>query len=152
MSVSDEELVHLAIEARDHAYVPYSHFSVGAALLTSGGTVYQGCNIENAAYTPSNCAERTAFFKAVYEGERSFSAIAVVGGAEGQAISDWCAPCGVCRQVMREFCDPDRFCIILARSEHEYRSTLLREILPESFGPDTLERAETTTTHSGEEG
>ena len=139
MSVSDEELVHLAIEARDHAYVPYSHFSVGAALLTSGGTVYQGCNIENAAYTPSNCAERTAFFKAVYEGERSFSAIAVVGGAEGQAISDWCAPCGVCRQVMMEFCQPETFQIILAVDEENYKVCSLRELFPFGFGPDNLQ-------------
>jgi cytidine deaminase len=138
MEISDERLVELAIEAREHAYVPYSHFAVGAALLTADGSVYQGCNIENAAYTPSNCAERTAFFKAIYDGERSFSTIAVVGGPEGKPISDWCAPCGVCRQVMREFCDPDSFRIVLARSTDERRSLLLRELLPEGFGPEDL--------------
>ena len=138
MELTDAQLVGRALEAREHAYVPYSHFAVGAALLADDGTVYQGCNIENAAYTPCNCAERTAFFKAVYEGQRHFSAIAVVGGPEGQPISDWCTPCGVCRQVMREFCDPDSFRIIVARSPEERRSLLLRDLLPEGFGPEDL--------------
>lgn len=142
MSTTDEQLVSLAVAAREHAYVPYSHFAVGAALLCEDGTIYQGANLENAAYTPSNCAERTAFFRAVFDGKRAFSAIAVVGGAEGQAISDWCTPCGVCRQVMREWCDPESFRIILARSDHEYRSLLLKELLPEGFGPADLTLAE----------
>ena len=108
-----ETLIEEAFAARKMAYTPYSHFQVGAALLTEKGGIYRGCNIENAAYTPTNCAERTAFFKAVSEGERSFTAIAVVGGPEGASEFDWCAPCGVCRQVMKEFCHEDAFQIIL---------------------------------------
>ena len=121
------------------AYTPYSHFQVGAALLTEKGGIYRGCNIENAAYTPTNCAERTAFFKAVSEGEHSFTAIAVVGGPEGASEFDWCAPCGVCRQVMKEFCQDDRFQIILARSVKEYKVYTLAELLPMGFGPDNLQ-------------
>ncbi|MBQ6524162.1 MAG: cytidine deaminase [Atopobiaceae bacterium] len=136
--MDDGKLVELAFEAREHAYVPYSHWAVGAALLCSDGTVYQGCNIENAAYTPSNCAERTAFFKAIYDGRRSFDAIAVAGGPEGEAAPEFCAPCGVCRQVMMEFCDPKTFRIILGRSEGESRAYLLCELLPEGFGPSNL--------------
>ena len=101
--INKEMISHLieeALEARKMAYTPYSHFQVGAALLTEAGRIYRGCNIENAAYTPTNCAERTAFFKAVSEGERDFKAIAIVGGAEDATEFDWCAPCGVCRQVM----------------------------------------------------
>ncbi len=136
--MEDRELVRLAIEARERAYVPYSGFAVGAALLTADGKVYQGCNIENSAYTPSNCAERTAFFRAVFDGHRAFEKIAVVGGPAGEPISEWCAPCGVCRQVMREFCDPESFRIVLARSEEEMRSLLLKELLPLGFGPEDL--------------
>ena len=99
-----EELIKAAMEAKEHAYAPYSHFRVGAALLTKSGKVYQGCNIENAGYSPTNCAERTAFFKAVYEGEREFAAIAINGDGD-----DYLYPCGVCRQVMAEFCEPDTF-------------------------------------------
>ena len=112
---------------------------MGAALLTEKGGIYRGCNIENAAYTPTNCAERTAFFKAVSEGEHSFTAIAVVGGPEGASEFDWCAPCGVCRQVMKEFCQDDRFQIILARSVKEYKVYTLAELLPMGFGPDNLQ-------------
>lgn len=136
--MSDRELVAAALSARLKAYVPYSRFQVGAALLAANGTVYSGCNIENAAYTPSNCAERTAFFKAVSEGVRDFSAIAIAGGAEGSRELDYCAPCGVCRQVMMEFCDCDTFRIILARSEEDYRSFTLGELLPMGFGPKNL--------------
>lgn len=136
--MDDSGLVELAFEAREHAYTPYSHWAVGAALLCADGTVYQGCNIENAAYTPSNCAERTAFFKAVYDGQRDFEAIAVVGGPEGQPAPAFCAPCGVCRQVMMEFCDPESFRIVLGRSDGEPRVYLLHELLPEGFGPDNL--------------
>ena len=136
--MTDAELVSLALEARERAYVPYSHWAVGAALLCADGTVYQGCNIENAAYTPSNCAERTAFFKAVYDGYRDFSAIAVVGGPKGEPTRGYCAPCGVCRQVMREFCDKDSFRVILGDSVLEPKPLLLRELLPESFGPEDL--------------
>ena len=138
--MTDERLVELAFEAREHAYTPYSHWAVGAALLCADGTVYQGCNIENAAYTPSNCAERTAFFKAIYDGQRDFVAIAVVGGPEERPAPEFCAPCGVCRQVMQEFCDPNAFRIILGRSEGESKVYLLHELLPEGFGPNNLAR------------
>lgn len=120
------------------SYAPYSHYQVGAALLSENGIVYRGCNIENAAYTPTNCAERTAFFKAVSEGVRSFCAIAIVGGGQGQEITQYAFPCGVCRQVMMEFCDPEHFLIIAAKSEADYRCFLLRELLPEGFGPQNL--------------
>ena len=137
--MKESELIALALQAREKAYTPYSHFKVGAALLTKSGNVYTGCNIENAAYTPSNCAERTAFFKAVSEGEREFAAIAIVGGAENATELDYCAPCGVCRQVMMEFCDYDNFQVILAANEDEYRVYTLREILPVGFGPKNLQ-------------
>lgn len=125
------ELIRQAISARENSYSPYSHFRVGAALLCKDGAVYTGCNIENRAYGPTNCAERTAFFKAVSEGRREFLAIAIVGG--GADGLDWCYPCGVCRQVMAEFCDPDAFEIICGRSEKEYKTYTLRELLPEMF-------------------
>lgn len=111
--MTEVELIRLAKDAMQHAYAPYSGFKVGAALLTADGKVYPGCNIENAAYTPSNCAERTAFFKAVYAGERDFTAIAVVGGKDG-VIEDVFPPWRVCRQVMQEFCGPD-FMIYMGR-------------------------------------
>lgn len=133
------ELVNLAIEAREHAYVPYSGFAVGAALLTKEGKVYQGCNIENSAFGPTNCAERTAFFTAVYQGERDFEAIAIVGGREGQPVSDLCAPCGVCRQVMREFCKND-FKIYLSKGDGEVLTYTLSDLLPLSFSKDDLDR------------
>ncbi len=136
--MDDTQLVELACEARERAYVPYSNFSVGAALLDAEGRVWQGCNIENAAFGPSVCAERTAFFKAVSEGARAFEAIAVVGGPEGREIDSYTAPCGVCRQVMREFCNVRSFRVILAASRDEYRSYTLEELLPASFGPENL--------------
>ena len=136
--VTDVELVRAALEARHHAYTPYSHFAVGAALLTADGTVYGGCNIENAAYSPGNCAERTAFFRAVFDGHRAFSAIAVVGGPEGSEPTDLCAPCGVCRQVMMEFCDPKTFRVVLAADPEHPVSRTLEEILPLGFGPSNL--------------
>ncbi len=114
-----------------HAYAPYSGFKVGAALLTADGKVYPGCNIENAAYTPSNCAERTAFFKAVYAGERDFTAIAVVGGKDG-VIEDVFPPCGVCRQVMQEFCGPD-FMIYMGRADDSFVAVRLEDFLPYGF-------------------
>lgn len=134
----ENELVMRALEARRRAYTPYSHWAVGAALLTKEGTVYEGCNIENAAYTPTNCAERTAFFKAVSEGEREFAAIAIVGGHESEEPEEICAPCGVCRQVMMEFCDPDTFRVILGTKDGVQISQTLKELLPYGFGPDTL--------------
>ena len=137
-----QELAALALAARANAYTPYSHFSVGAALLTLAGEVYTGCNIENAAYTPTNCAERTAFFKAVSEGERSFAAIAIAGGKEGELPASFCAPCGVCRQVMMEFCDPRSFVIILVKGDgqrdSDYKTYTLKQLFPEGFGPDNL--------------
>ena len=133
------ELVNLAIEAREHAYVPYSGFAVGAALLTKEGKVYQGCNIENSAFGPTNCAERTAFFTAVYQGERDFEAIAIVGGREGKPVSDLCAPCGVCRQVMREFCKND-FKIYLSKGDGDVLTYTLSDLLPLSFSKDDLNR------------
>ena len=132
-------LIDEAFAARRMAYTPYSHFQVGAALLAADGRIYRGCNIENAAYTPTNCAERTAFFKAVSEGEREFTAIAIVGGAEDVTEFDWCAPCGVCRQVMEEFCDERTFEIVLARSAEEYEVYTLGELLPKGFGPHNLQ-------------
>ncbi len=131
------ELIAKAMDMLQKAYTPYSHFKVGAALLTKAGKIYGGCNIENAAYGPSNCAERTAFFNAVSDGNLEFAAIAIVGGPEGR-IKDFCPPCGVCRQVMREFCDPKNFYIILARSEADYWVYTLEELLPMSFGPENL--------------
>ncbi len=135
--MDNKELIRMALEAREQAYVPYSKYMVGAALLTKEGRVYKGCNIENAAYTPTNCAERTAFFKAVSEGERNFEAIAVVGGYKGAPV-DYAYPCGVCRQVMMEFCNPKSFRIITAISEEEYLERTLEEILPHGFGPENL--------------
>jgi cytidine deaminase len=133
-----ETLAVEAVRAREMAYTPYSHFKVGAALVTRGGKIYRGCNIENAAYTPSNCAERTAFFKAVSEGERDFDAIAIAGGKEGPLTGDLCPPCGVCRQVMMEFCNPDSFQIILVKSVDSWEIYSLRELLPLGFGPGNL--------------
>lgn len=132
-----EKLIDTAIAQLAYSYTPYSHFKVGAALLTRDGKLYTGCNIENAAYTPTNCAERTAFFKAVSEGERSFRAICVVGGKD-DVLTEYAAPCGVCRQVMMEFCHPDEFQIILAVSREKYDVFTLRELLPLGFGPDNL--------------
>ena len=125
-----EELCQLAVEAMGHAYVPYSGYKVGAALLCADGTVYQGCNIENAAYSPTNCAERTAIFKAVYDGHREFTAIAVCGGKDG-VITGAFPPCGVCRQVMREFCKDD-FLIYLV-NDKGYETVTLAQLLPYGF-------------------
>lgn len=134
--MTDKELMTLAMEARKASYSPYSGFRVGAALLGRSGKVYLGCNIENAAYTPTNCAERTAVFKAVSEGEREFDAIAVVGG-KGEELSALCAPCGVCRQVLVEFCDKD-FRVLLGNPD-DIKAYTLAEILPLSFGKSDLE-------------
>lgn len=132
-----EEMITLAIEQLKYSYTPYSGFKVGASLLTKNGKLYTGCNIENAAYTPTNCAERTAFFKAVSEGERQFQAICIVGGKDG-VLTEYAAPCGVCRQVMMEFCNPDTFQIVLATSREQYEVFTLKELLPLGFGPDNL--------------
>lgn len=133
--MTDKELLKTAIEARKDAYTPYSHFKVGAALLTKSGKVYTGGNIENASYTPTVCAERVAFFKAINNGEREFSKIAVVGGKDGEDVV-FCAPCGVCRQVMAEFGDDD-FEIILGTLDN-FKAYKLDEVLPFRFGPKDL--------------
>lgn len=131
------QLIREAIHSLKYSYTPYSHHKVGAALLTKELKIYTGCNIENASYTPTNCAERTAYFKAVSEGHKEFLAIAIVGGKDG-VLTDFCSPCGVCRQVMMEFCDPKSFLIILAKSEEEYQLYTLEEMLPLGFGPKNL--------------
>ncbi|MBE6353051.1 MAG: cytidine deaminase [Treponema bryantii] len=125
------ELFKKAESMLKFSYSPYSHFCVGAALLCTDGTIYTGCNIENAAYGPSNCAERTAIFKAVSEGKKDFVAIAIVGGKNG-VIEDFCPPCGVCRQVLAEFCKKD-FLILLKDKKNQVKEFTLEQLLPESF-------------------
>ena len=131
------QLIETAIEQLQYSYTPYSGFKVGAALRAKNGMIYTGCNIENAAYTPTNCAERTAFFKAVSEGVRDFQAICIVGGKDGK-LTEYTAPCGVCRQVMMEFCNPKTFQIILAVDKERYEIYTLEELMPLGFGPLNL--------------
>ncbi len=131
------KLIQLAFEAREKAYTPYSHFKVGAALLAKSGKIYTGCNIENAGYTPTNCAERTALFKAVSEGERQFDAIAIVGSMEGKTNEIVTGPCGVCRQALYEF-GGDDLLVIMAKSKEDYIERTLGELLPFGFGPANL--------------
>lgn len=133
--MKEEKLIQLALEARERAYAPYSNYLVGAALLAKNGNVYQGCNIENITFTPTNCAERTAFFKAISEGVYDFEKIAIVGGRRNEEISTYASPCGVCRQVMLEFCDINEFKVILAKSQNDYVEYKLKELIPESFSP-----------------
>ena len=133
-----KELIRMALAAREKAYVPYSDFMVGAALRAKDGRIFTGCNVENAAFTPTSCAERTALFKAVSEGVREFDAIAIVGSKVGETNTLVTGPCGVCRQVMREFCDPETFQIILAVSKDKYDVFTLRELFPLGFGPADL--------------
>ena len=130
--ITDKELALLSLEAMKSAYSPYSGFCVGAALLTKDGKVYLGANIENSSYTPTVCAERVAFFKAVFEGEREFSAIAICGGLNGK-VEGLCAPCGVCRQVMSEFCSPDFKVIMVTDNEGNYKEEPLSTMLPYVF-------------------
>nr|WP_288743819.1 cytidine deaminase [uncultured Mediterraneibacter sp.] len=132
-----EKLIDTAIEQLKFSYTPYSNFKVGAALLAKSGEIFTGCNIENASYTPTNCAERTAFFKAVSEGVRDFQAICIVGGKDGN-LTEYTAPCGVCRQVMMEFCNPKTFQIILAVDKERYEIYTLEELMPLGFGPLNL--------------
>lgn len=134
-------LIEKAFEAQKFAYTPYSNFNVGAALLGDNGKIYLGCNIENAAFSPTNCAERTALFKAVSEGQKKFTAIAIVGNKKDvkQGDGDYCAPCGVCRQVLEEFCDPKTFKIYLGKSVDDYKEFTLEELLPLGFSPSDLE-------------
>ena len=129
-------LCQKAVDMRSESYAPYSDFLVGSAVLTDDGKIFTGCNIENSAFGPSICAERTAIFKAVSEGHRDFVAIAISGGKRDGELQ-YCAPCGVCRQVMREFCKPS-FKIYLAKSADDYKEFTLGDLLPESFGPDNL--------------
>lgn len=128
-----QKLIQKALEVRERAYAPYSGFLVGAALLCKDGRIFTGCNIENASYGATNCAERTAFFKAVSEGYREFQAIAIAGGNRESQELEYCAPCGICRQVMSEFCDPETFLVILPRSEQDYKSYTLGQLLPYGF-------------------
>ena len=134
--MTDVELLQYAVEAREMAYAPYSNFRVGAALVGKSGKLYKGCNVENAAYSPTNCAERTALFKAVSEGEREFTAIAIVGGM-GETINDFCAPCGVCRQALAEFCGPD-FRVVLGTPDNP-QVFALKDVLPYVFTKKDLE-------------
>ena len=140
--INRELLIEKAFEAQKFCYTPYSNFNVGAALLTSDGTIYQGCNIENAAFTPTNCAERTAFFKAISEGQMDFVAIAIVGNKNGikQGEGDYCAHCAVCRQVMAEFCDLDTFKVIMAKDINDYKEYTLGELLPLAFTGKALDK------------
>lgn len=134
-----KQLIETAIAQLAFSYTPYSQFKVGAALLAKNGTIYTGCNIENAGLTATNCAERTAFFKAVSDGVKEFDAICVVGGKDGK-LTEYAPPCGVCRQVMMEFCDPETFQVILAVDTEHYDVYTLKEILPLGFGPGNLRK------------
>lgn len=134
-----KNLIRDAISGMDQSYAPYSYFKVGAALLTRKKNTYIGCNVENASFSITNCAERTAIYKAVSEGEKEFVAIAIAGGPAG-VITGYCPPCGACRQALREFVDPKKFLVILAKSTEDYSVYFLEELLPLSFGPDNLEK------------
>ncbi len=139
--INKEELMSKAMKARLKAYTPYSHYKVGAALLSKKGIVYTGCNIENASFTPTSCAERTAFFKAVSEGDTEFEAIAICGGPEDARKLGFCSPCGVCRQVMAEFCDDDFKIFLLtgqSNGEPVMETYTLKDIIPMRFGPKDL--------------
>ncbi len=133
--MTPQELMNRAKAAMTHSYSPYSGYKVGAALLCADGTVYEGCNIENASYSPTVCAERTAFFKAVYDGHRAFTALAVCGGRDG-IITGYFPPCGVCRQVMGEFCGPD-FKVYMIGPGDSFQETTLKELLPFGFNAKT---------------
>ena len=133
--MTDKQLMEIAVKAREMSYSPYSNFRVGAALLGLSGKVYTGCNVENAGYSPTNCAERTALFKAISEGEHEFCAIAIVGGS-GDKLNDFCPPCGVCRQALAEFCNKD-FRFVLGTPE-KFKVVTMEEILPYSFGKGDL--------------
>jgi cytidine deaminase len=133
-----DALIRAALDALPNAYAPYSHFTVAAACQMGSGRIYTGVNVENASYPAGTCAERTAIFHAVAEGERVLTAVAIVGGPE-YIVEDYCPPCGICRQVMREFADPETCVVILAKSVWDYKEYTLEQLLPESFGPEALE-------------
>lgn len=135
--VDHAELIQCALEAQKNSYAPYSNFNVGAAVLCASGKIYTGANVENASYPAGNCAEHTAISHAIASGERKICAIAIVGGTNFTA-SEYCAPCGICRQVMREFAEPKKFLIIMAKSPTDYVEKKLEELLPMSFDPDNL--------------
>ena len=137
--INAEVLIGEARKVRQKAYAPYSGFLVGAALLGADGKIYTGCNVENASFGAGICAERSAFVRAVSEGEKEFLAIAIVGGKKEEQTSLPCPPCGICRQFMREFCDPESFRIILENSKEGKDIFLLKELLLMSFGPSRLE-------------
>lgn len=134
----EKRLIELALSAREKSYCPYSGFAVGAALLCQDGTIYTGCNIESSAHTPTICAERTALFKAVSEGKRDFICMAVAGGHQSADVLPITTPCGVCRQVMMEFCNPQTFLVFCASSPDNYKAYTLAQLLPKSFGPMNL--------------
>lgn len=136
--MNDSELIREAVKARECAYAPYSGYKVGAALLSEDGCIYRGCNVENASYGLSNCAERTAVFKGISEGASSFVAIAIVG-AKTEDAPDYAYPCGACRQILNEFCEPDKFQVIVAKTETDYQKYTLTDLLPNGFGPRNLQ-------------
>ncbi|MDD3414131.1 MAG: cytidine deaminase [Lachnospiraceae bacterium] len=136
--ISDKDIIRAALDARKKAYAPYSKFYVGAALVTQNNKIFTGCNIENSSYGATNCAERTAIFKAISEGEKKFTSIAIAGGKKLNPES-YAFPCGICRQVMREFTNPKDFRVIVAVSEENYKVYTLEQLLPDSFGPENLE-------------
>ena len=140
LKYNPKQLIEISIEQLKYSYTPYSGFKVGAALLAKNGSVYTGCNIENAAYTPTNCAERTAFFKAVSEGVKEFDAICIVGGENG-ILTEYAPPCGVCRQVMMEFCDPETFQVILVNTPDDFKIFTLEELLPGAFTKQDITKA-----------
>lgn len=137
MEEENKKMIEIALEARKNSYVPYSNFRVGVCLKAKSGEFYTGCNIENAGYTATNCAERTAFFKAVSEGKKEFQKIAIMGGYRDGKL-DFCPPCGVCLQVMMEFCNPETFQIILGNKNGDCKVFLLKELLPVGFGPNNI--------------
>lgn len=139
-----KKMIQTAMEQIRFSYAPYSDFKVGASLLSENGDIFTGCNIENAAYSPTNCAERTAFFKAVSQGVRDFQAICIVGG-KSENVTEYITPCGVCRQVMMEFCNPETFQIILAVDEEHYRILTLKELLPLGFGAEDISEGTTVS-------
>lgn len=134
-----KELIKIAMDNQKMSYAPYSHYNVSAAVLMGSGKIYTGVNVENASYPAGICAERNAIFHAVGCGEKEIVAIAIVGGPD-YTIKDYCAPCGICRQVMREFCIPEDMHVIIAKSENDYKDMTLEELLPESFGPEALDK------------
>lgn len=139
MLIDRAKLIRLAMENQKNSYAPYSHYNVSAAVLMGSGKIYLGVNVENASYPAGICAERNAIFHAVQEGEREIVAVAIVGGLN-YTIKDYCAPCGVCRQVMREFCNPKDMLVVFAKSPEDYKEMTLEELLPESFGPEALKK------------